>query len=165
MCYLQVYYEVNQPYIYIYLFPLGRFPSHLGTREHWIELPVLYRRFSWVIYLIHSSVHILVPIHTRPLSPYPKGSTHLFSTSVSLFLPCKQVQLYHFSRLHMYALIYDVCFSLSDLLNPVWQSLDPFTSVQNGRISFLRRGKLGVILLKMKTEAEVEDLSANLISN
>ena len=113
MCYLQVYYKVNQPYIYIYLFPLGGFPSHLGTREHWIELPVLYRRFSWVIYLIHSSVHILVPIHTRPLSPYPKGSTHLFSTSVSLFLPCKQVQLYRFSRLHTYALIYDVCFSLS----------------------------------------------------
>ena len=54
----------------------------------------------------------------------------LFSTSVSLFLPCKLVHLYHFSRFHIYELIYDICFSLSDLLHSVWQSLDPFTSLQ-----------------------------------
>ena len=32
-------------------------------------------------------------------------SIRLFSTSVSLFLLCKQVHLYHFSRSHIYALI------------------------------------------------------------
>ena len=53
----------------------------------------------------------------------------LFSTSVSLFLPCK-VHLYHFLRFHIYALIYDICFSLSDLLHSVWQSLGPSTSLQ-----------------------------------
>ena len=55
----------------------------------------------------------------------PLVSIRLFSTSVSLFLPCKPVRLYHFSRLHIYVLIYAICFSLSDLLHSVWQSLDP----------------------------------------
>ena len=138
---------MNQPYIHIYLpFGGGGFPSHLSTREHWIDLSVLYRRFSWVIYFRPSSVYILAPIHPTPLSPYPKGSVHLFSTSVSLFLLCKQVQLYHFPRFHTYALIYDICFSLSDLLNSVWQSLGPSASLQNGTISFLRTGKLGIVL-------------------
>ena len=51
-------------------------------------------------------------------SPYipPLVSIHLFSTSVSLFLPCNVVHLYHFSRFHIYVLMYDICFSLSDLL-------------------------------------------------
>ena len=57
-------------------------------------------------------------------------SIRLFSTSVSLFLPCKPVHLYHFSRFHIYMLIYDTCFSLSDLLHSVWQSLGPATSLQ-----------------------------------
>ena len=48
----------------------------------------------------------------------PLVSIRLFSTSMSLFLPCKPVHLYHFSRLHVYVLIYDICFSLSDLLLP-----------------------------------------------
>ena len=65
------------------------------------------------------------PLHFPPLV-----SIRLFSTSVSLFLPCKLVHLYHFSRFYIYALIYDVCFSLSDLLHSVWQSLDPSTSQQ-----------------------------------
>ena len=40
-------------------------------------------------------------------------------TSASLFLPCKPVHLYHLSRFHIYALIYYICFSLSDLLHSV----------------------------------------------
>ena len=48
-------------------------------------------------------------------SPHPPlVSIHLFSTSVSPFLLCRQVHLYHFSRFHIYALIYNICFSLSD---------------------------------------------------
>ena len=38
----------------------------------------------------------------------PLVSIHLFSTSVSVFLPCKQVHLYHFSRFHVYMLIYNI---------------------------------------------------------
>ena len=71
--------------------------------------------------------HTTIP--TQPGSP-PLVSIHLFATSVSQFLPWKPVHLYHFSRYHIYALIYDICFSLSDLFHSVWQSLDPSTSLQ-----------------------------------
>ena len=37
-------------------------------------------------------------------------ATRRFSTSASLFLPCKQLHQCHSSRLHTYALIYDICF-------------------------------------------------------
>ena len=95
----------------------------------------LYRKFLLVTYFIHISVCMSVAISQFiPSSPPchfpPLVSIHLFSTSVSLFLPCKPVHLYHFSRFHIYALIYDICFSLSDLLHSVWQSLGPSTSLQ-----------------------------------
>ena len=37
---------------------------------------------------------------------------------------------YHFSRFCIYALIYIICISLPDLLQPVWQTLALFTSLQ-----------------------------------
>ena len=58
----------------------------------------------------------------------PLVSIHSFSTSVSLFLLCKWDRLYQW--FHIYALIYDIGFSLSDLLHSVWQSLGPSTSLQ-----------------------------------
>ena len=69
------------------------------------------------------------PPPPHPCFP-PLVSIRFFSTSVSLFLPCKPVHLYHFSRFHIYVLIYDICFSLSDLLHSVWQSLVPSMSQQ-----------------------------------
>ena len=81
----------------------------------------LYSTFLLVICFIHIHVYMSIPISQfiPPLSPPPCHfpplvSIRLFSTSVSLFLPCKLVHLYHFSRFHIYALIYDICFSLSD---------------------------------------------------
>ena len=84
----------------------------------------------------HQCIHVNpnLPIHpTTTATPCrfpPLVSIRLFCTAVSLFLPCKPVHLYHFSRFHIYALIYDICFSLSDLLHSVWQSLDASTSLQ-----------------------------------
>ena len=43
-----------------------------------------------------------------PILPSLSVSTRPFSTSGSLFLPCKQVPLYHFSMFHMYVLIYSI---------------------------------------------------------
>ena len=83
------------------------------------------QQFLLVTYFIHISVYMSIPISQfiRPPPPLPRfsplGSIHLFSTSVSLLLPCKPVHLYHFSRFHLYALIYDNGFSLSDLLHSV----------------------------------------------
>ena len=104
----------------------------------------LYSRLLLVIHFIHISVYMSIPISQfipPPPSPRhypPLVSIRLFSTSVSLFLPCKPVHLYHFFRFHIYALIYDICFSLSDLLHSVWQSLDPSTSQEMTQLrSFL----------------------------
>ena len=56
---------------------------------------------------------VLISQYVLPF-PHPHtGSTGLFSTFVPLFLPWKQVHLYHFSRFHTYVLIYDICFSLT----------------------------------------------------
>ena len=43
------------------------------------------------------------------LIPSRPGSTGPFATSASLFLPCNEVQLYHFSRFHIYALLFSCC--------------------------------------------------------
>ena len=95
----------------------------------------LYSRFLLVINFIHISVYMSIPISQfiTPPSPTPHGfpplvSIRLFSTSVAQLLPCKPVHLYHFSRFHIHVLIYDTCFSLSDLLHSVCQSLDPSIS-------------------------------------
>ena len=78
----------------------------------------LYNRSLLVISFIQISVYMSNPITQfitpPPLPPHcfpPLVSIHLFSTSVSQFVPCKPVHLYHFSRFHIYAIIYDICFS------------------------------------------------------
>ena len=95
----------------------------------------LYSRFLLVIHFIHISVYMSIPItqFITPPPPLPHRfpplvSIRSFSTSVSQFLPCKPVHLYHFSRFHIYTLIYDICFS--DWLYSVWQSVDPSMSQQ-----------------------------------
>ena len=129
LCQFLLYSEVNQLYVYLYPLPLG-LPSHHPSppsgpsrsvvTEHRAELPVLYRMFPLAIYFMHDSVYMSILISQFvPPSPSPPVSTCPFSMSTSLFLPCKLVHLYHFSRFHIYALIYDICFSLSDLLHSV----------------------------------------------
>ena len=60
-----------------------RFPSHLGYHEYWGAFPVLYSKFSLVIYFIHSSVYMSVSIsQTIPPSTPHLVTMSLFSTSV-----------------------------------------------------------------------------------
>ena len=61
-----------------------------------------------------------------PRSPSPTESKSLFFMSVSPLLPRTQDCWYHLLRFHMYALIYDICLSLSDLLHSVSQALGRF---------------------------------------
>ena len=86
------------------------------------------------IYLsIYSSLHNLNhPIHDSPTPTTlsPLVSKCLFSMSVFLFPLCKQIHLYHLSRSLAYALIYDICFSLSAFPYSVHQSLGPTTPLQ-----------------------------------
>ena len=124
--------------IIISLFSLQNTLSYFFLIFKFYFIYILYSRFLLVINFIHISVYMSIPITQFITPPYPTPhgfpplvSIRLFSTSVSQLLPCKQVHLlYHFSRFHIHALIYDICFSLSDLLHSVWQSLDPSTTQQ-----------------------------------
>ena len=103
----------------------------------------LYCMFLLVINFIHISVYMSIPIaqfSTPPSPPHrsfsPLVSICLFSTSVSQLLPCKPAHLHHFSRFHIHALIYDICFSLSDLLHSVRQTLGLSSSLQKTEFHF-----------------------------
>ena len=59
---------------------------------------MLYSRFLLVIYSKYSSVYMSV-LNSKSISPpnlFPVVTINLFSKSVSLFLLCKYVHLYHF---------------------------------------------------------------------
>ena len=86
---------------------------------HWFELPVLCN-VPLALCFTEGSTYVLM-LHSQfiPPSPSPTVSTNLFSMSASLFLPCPYAHQSHFPRFHVYALIYNICFSLSDLLHSV----------------------------------------------
>ena len=95
--------------------PLGchRVPGvsslHHTGNSHWLSILHM-EMYMFPCYSLNLSHSFLSPL---------KETTSFFSTSASLFLPCKQVLQYHFSRFHVYALLYNICFSLSDLLHSV----------------------------------------------
>ena len=96
-------------YIYIYIY----IPSLLGS-PHRAPLGC-HRAPGWVPCLLascfaHGSRYM--SMLNLPLSSSPAVSTSPFSTSVSIH-SLKIDSSVHFSRFHIYALIYDICFSLS----------------------------------------------------
>ena len=85
-------------------------------------LPILYL----LVYCIYQSQS---PNSSHPLFPL-LATISLFSASAILFLLCKQVHLYHFFRFHRSAILYNICFSHSDLLHSEWQFLGLFIFLQ-----------------------------------
>ena len=69
-----------------------------------------------------------LPTHP-PRTSRPVSTCSFCSLSLSLFLPYKEVPLYHFSRFYIYTLIY-ICFSVPDCLHSVWQTRCSSTSLQ-----------------------------------
>ena len=80
--------------------------SHTAN-SHWLSISYT-RQCIWFHVPLHSS-HPLLP----PSSPMSRS---LFSVSASPLLSCKQIHQYYLSRFHIFLLIYDIHFSLSDLL-------------------------------------------------
>ena len=100
-----LYRKMNQYYMYI-------LPSHSGHHSALSRVPCVIQQ---VIYFIHSISSIYVSISVSQFLPphcFPLVPIYLFSTPVSLFLLYKY-RLYHFSRFHIYELIYNICFSLT----------------------------------------------------
>ena len=82
-----------------------------------IPWAIQYVLISYLFYTWYQSCILVNPnlsIHPAPHPLYPLLYMYLFSTPVSLFLLCRYDHLYHFSRFHIYALVYNICFSLSD---------------------------------------------------
>ena len=94
-------------------------------------------RFLLVIHFIHIIVYMSIPI-SQFITPPPPTRRHCFPPLVSTFVLyiCVSISALQtgssvpFSRFHISVLIYDICFSLSDLLQSVWQSLDSSMSLQ-----------------------------------
>ena len=117
-----LYNNVNQPQVCIY--PLALEPTSIPPpkviTEHQAELPVLYSSFPLAICFKHGNIQMsallsqFIPL--PPPTPRAPVPTCLFSVSVPLFLPWKKAYQYHFSRFPMCVFIYDVCFSLSDII-------------------------------------------------
>ena len=84
--------------------------------HHGAEFPVQCSRFplSCLLCTCRANVSVLLS-QVIPPSPSSAVSTDLLSANVTLFLSCREVRLYHFFRLHIYVLIYNVYFPLSDL--------------------------------------------------
>ena len=119
-----LYNRVNQLYVYIYphipsilsLPPTFPIPPLQVVTKHCADLPVLCSSFPLAIHFTFGSVYMSMLLsHFFPAYPSPSVSSSPFSTSVSLFLPCHQVHQYRFSRFHICALGYSICFSLSNL--------------------------------------------------
>ena len=120
LCQFLLYNKVNQLYAYIYpqipsllsLPPTLPIPPLQVVTKHRADLSVLCSCFPLAIYFKFGSVYISMQLsHYIPASPSLPVSPCPFSTSASLFLPYDKVHQYHFSRFHIYALGYDICFS------------------------------------------------------
>ena len=78
---------------------------------------MLCSRFLLAIYFTHCGVYMSIILsHSVPSSPSPSVLTCLFSMMCLCSFTVNRLIKYHFSRFHIYALIYYICFSLSDLL-------------------------------------------------
>ena len=114
LCWFLLYNNMNQ--LQMYTCPLPRelpsrfpHPTPLGCHSVPDWDPCVPQReavsssFPLALRVTHGTVSMSVLLsQLTPPCPYPTVSTSLFSTSVSLFVPCRQVRLYHFSRFHIY---------------------------------------------------------------
>ena len=120
LCQFLLYSNINQLYAYTYPPSWTSLPPQPFTLPSQVitELFVLCSWFPLAIYFANGSIYMSTPI-SQFISPSPSLlCPHVCSLYLQLY-PCKQVHQYNFSRFHVYALIYNICFSLSDLLHSV----------------------------------------------
>ena len=109
--------QISHTYTYIpcllSLPPIHPHPATLGLHRACLtQLPVLYNSFLLAIYLTLDGVYmsIILSQFVTPCSSMLCLQDHPLM-SASLLLPCKQIHQYHLARFHIYALIYNICFS------------------------------------------------------
>ena len=119
-------------YIYIYLLAL-EFPFHLphpsplGHHRAPSWAPCVIQKLSTSC-LTHGKICVCIYIYNATLSVHPTyfspHNVHISVLYIYLSIPALQIgSLVSFSKFHIYVLIYYFCFSLSDLVHSVWQTL------------------------------------------
>ena len=144
---------MNQLYIYIYphissllrLRPTLPIPPLSVDTKHRADLPVLCGCFPLAICLTFGSVCKSMPLsHFVPAYPSPSPCPQVHSLRLH-FIPVLPLGssstflffIFYFFRFHIYVLAYHICFSLSDLLHSVRQTLGPSTSLQITQFRFI----------------------------
>ena len=95
--------------------PLQSYPSRLSLSTRWSSR--CYPATSHKLPILHTVIHthFNATVSICPTLSCPRCIHRSVSMSEFLFLHCKWVYQYHSSRFHVYASIYNVCFSLSAL--------------------------------------------------
>ena len=103
------------------------FHDSLLQHIEYVRVPCAVQKGSCCLSILNIVVCVCYS-QTSNLSPLfsPLLAISLFPMSVSLFLFCKYIHLYHSLRFHIQA----VYFSFSGLLHLVWQSLGPSMLLQ-----------------------------------
>ena len=128
LCQFLLYDNMNQSYVYLHT--LSRVPlpypnsTPLGGSSQSSKLSSLcYTVAAHQLRVSHMVVCICLCYSLNPSPPFlpplcPKVCFLLLylHSSIPLFPTCKQINQNHFSRLHIYTLIYNIHFSLSHLL-------------------------------------------------
>ena len=104
---------------------------HLGRGNFFWILFIFYAAVSYYLSILYILVYTCQSQSPNLSTPTSLLGVHRFVLYICVSISaCKLVHLYHFCRFHIYALIYNICFSLSDLLHSVGQSLGPSTCLQ-----------------------------------
>ena len=115
--------------MYTYISSLLSLPPTPDSQS--AEWSILRYTTSCQLSILHKIVYICQCYSQFVLTSSSPPCLHVCSPmTASPFLPCKQVHLYHFFRFCIYAFVYDICFSLFDLLLSIGQNLGPSTSLQ-----------------------------------
>ena len=120
--------------------PTFPIPPLYVVTDHRADLPVLCSCFPLAIYFTFGSVYMSMPLsHFVPAypspSPYPQVHSLVGLHHYSCLAP-RFFKTFFLFRFHIYLLAYGICFSLSDLLNSVWQTAGPSTSLQITQFRF-----------------------------
>ena len=107
------------------------YPTPLGGRKG-ADLPVLCSCFALAIYFTFGNVYtsVLLSHFVPAYPPSPVLKSMLYICVFIPVLPLCSSEPFFSLRFHIYVLAYGICFSLSDLLHSVGQTLGPSTSLQ-----------------------------------
>lgn len=106
--------------VYIPISPLDVLPTEITT-EHWVAVPC-YTAHSYQLSVLYMVVYLCIPVPSSSHLLTSPLATLCWPLHLCLFLLCKSVHRYHFSRIPHISDIMRVIF-LSDLLHCVWESL------------------------------------------